>query len=291
MIRIIPNAENSAAAMTFNASAAGVVVYLDNWAVCDLAEGDSNRRRRFTETLRTGRVDLLFSVTNVAELSGPQGRSADAARAFLDDVGPHWFPCELNPVEVSQRELKGTHSTCSCVCTDLVKSYLANQLRPTDASKITIVSGDYLKLGAVIEWVAPQRDSNLKGSQALDESLRNRIGAFAEEYRRDPAWLDHNWPVFYPYKPQAPATFTYHNLMRNLIREAKTFPLKKGDGLDLCHAAVGSSYANFATLDQHWKRRIEDLPKPNGLARIYDRPLLDDMIEHIELAVQAIQQQ
>ena len=28
--------------------------------------------------------NLLFSVTNAAELSGPQGRSAEAVRAFLD---------------------------------------------------------------------------------------------------------------------------------------------------------------------------------------------------------------
>src|SRR5216683_2407797 len=98
---------------TLNASVSGPVVYLDNWAVGDLAEGDPSRRKRFITALHSG-MELLFSVTNAAELSGPRGKSADAVRAFLDEIGPRWFPVELDQTEVVKRELKGAGSNDSC---------------------------------------------------------------------------------------------------------------------------------------------------------------------------------
>jgi hypothetical protein len=58
-----------------------------------------------------------------------------------------------------------------------------------------------------------------------------------------------------------------------------------GDGADFCHAIMGPAFANFATLDRHWKRRILALPKPNGLARIYYARELDQLTEDIEAAI------
>jgi hypothetical protein len=74
-----------------NVNVSGPVVYLDNWAFIELAKKDPSRRRRFIDAVHSG-VDLLFSVTNAAGLSGPQGRSAEAVKAFLDEIGPRWFP-------------------------------------------------------------------------------------------------------------------------------------------------------------------------------------------------------
>jgi len=42
-----------------NASLSSVVVYLDNWAVGNLAEQDSSRRTRFARAIQSG-ADLLF---------------------------------------------------------------------------------------------------------------------------------------------------------------------------------------------------------------------------------------
>ena len=54
--------------MTLNASVSGPVVYLDNWAIYDLAEGDSTRRKRFIVVRRaqncyTGRHPTMCPVT------------------------------------------------------------------------------------------------------------------------------------------------------------------------------------------------------------------------------------
>lgn len=69
--------------------------------------------------------------------------------------------------------------------------------------------------------------------------------------------------------------------MRTLIVEAKGHPLKPGDALDFSHAVMASAFASVATLDKHWKRRVEGLPKPNGLARVYYEPELDQMVTDI----------
>jgi hypothetical protein len=85
-----------------------------------------------------------------------------------------------------------------------------------------------------------------------------------------------------PFKPSKPATFTYVNLVRNLILQARSHHLKKGDGADFCHAVMAASFKSVATLDRHWKRRIAELPTPNRPARIYYEPELDQMVEDIE---------
>lgn len=95
-------------AFQLQASLTGSAIYLDNFAIMDIAEGDPTRRRKFIEVLESGRAELLFSASNVADLSGPQGASLKATQTLLDAIGPHWFPVELDPMIVIKREEKGS---------------------------------------------------------------------------------------------------------------------------------------------------------------------------------------
>jgi hypothetical protein len=61
--------------------------------------------------------------------------------------------------------------------------------------------------------------------------------------------------------------------------------LKDNDGLDFCHAVLAAAYGSLATLDRHWKRRVEQLPKPNNVARMYYRPEVDDLVAVLESLV------
>jgi hypothetical protein len=74
-------------------------------------------------------------------------------------------------------------------------------------------------------------------------------------------------------------------MVRQLILDAKGFRLKKGDGIDFCHAVVGISFTRFATLDKHWKRRVGCLPKPNGIAQVYYAAEIDQFLSEIEHAL------
>ncbi len=267
--------------LTFNATVSGLAVYLDNWAVIDLAKGDPSRRRRFVDALHSG-ADLLFSVTNAAELAGPQGRSAHAARTFLDELGPHWFPVELNTFEVLKREWAGSAPDACCVSSDFMRSYFRDRTKgyTPGSGKIISLSDDFFRLGAVLDWVGPQRESILKTSKEFDAVLKTEICVKRLEYERNPSMLEKG--AAQAFNPSRRATFACVNLVRTLIVEAKGHPLKPGDALDFSHAVMASAFATVATLDKHWKRRVEGLPKPNGLARIYYQPELDQMVTDIE---------
>jgi hypothetical protein len=50
---------------------------------------------------------------------------------------------------------------------------------------------------------------------------------------------------------------------------------------------LAASYSRFATLDKHWKRRIELLPTPNSLASVYYEPELERFVADVERGVAA----
>ena len=52
--------------------------------------------------------------------------------------------------------------------------------------------------------------------------------------------------------------------------------------MDFCHTVIASAFSSVAALDKHWKRRIEKLPKPNKLAKIYYVGELESMVMDIE---------
>src|SRR5437588_2960947 len=94
------------------ASGAGLLVFLDLFAIKDLAKGDPNRRRRFISTLDRG-VEVMFSVSNAAELSGPQDSSFSRIRSFLDEIGNHWLPVEFDP-HISIEHERQSHDPIAC---------------------------------------------------------------------------------------------------------------------------------------------------------------------------------
>jgi len=75
------------------------------------------------------------------------------------------------------------------------------------------------------------------------------------------------------------------NLTRRLIEEAKAFHLKKGDGCDFYHVVMGVAFGSFAVVDKHWKRRLQYLPTPNGVAKVYSGSELDRFVADLEEAV------
>jgi hypothetical protein len=112
--------------------------------------------------------------------------------------------------------------------------------------------------------------------------LRDDIMAHWAEYRKNPGWLDAKLPEL-PFTVDRPGTYVYGNLLRLLVREAKGRTIMPNDGIDFGQAVIGTAYASIATLDKHWKRRVETiLPKPNKLAHIYYQPELDKMVRDIE---------
>jgi hypothetical protein len=250
----------------------GLPVYLDNWAIINLAKHEPSRRRRFIDAVHAG-AELLFSFANVVQLTGPKERSFDLVKRFLDDLGPHWVPIGLTPFTVM--EPNGLTSAETCVSPDLIEAYYRNRIA-CSSGKIISLDADFFCLGSVLDWVA-NSDVLPKRSAEFDELLRT-VRDRREAYKRNPFLAQ-------SFDPSKAASFAWFNLTKILIVESKSHQVKKGDGIDFCHAVMGSAFAKFATLDTTWKRRVEALPKPNRLARIYDPSQLDQMVTDIELAL------
>jgi hypothetical protein len=269
-----------------NASLSSVVVYLDNWAIGKLAEEDSSRRARFISATHSG-ADLLLSAANVAELSGPKGRSADFVRSFLDELGPRWYPVELNTIEIVGREQNGVQPPGAvCVSRDLLMDYMRFKVREytPGSGKVIPFSSDLFCLGGALDWTGPQRDSIVKGSAELDAALRDRISRHIQKFRKEATHLDNYLPPL-PFCASQPASFLYRHLLRMLIREGAN--VNEHDGLDFSHAIMGAAFANFAALDGRWKHLVETAPKPHTLASVYCASELDNLVTDLERAVLA----
>lgn len=260
-------------------SVSGAVVYLDNWAFIELAKKDPVRRQRFLDAVHAG-VDLLFSVTNAAELSGPRGHSRHALKAFLNEIGPRWFPARLDATEVVKLEAMGRNSVEACIDETFFKSYAADQMRAfaSISGNVVPVSDRLFWLGAIVDRVGLQRESIAITSSEFDKVIKDKMSAIWTRSKSDPVFLNHKFPSV-PFNPSKRAGFVYHNLLRVMAIEAHS--LKKGDGLDFCHAVIASAFSSFAALDTQWKRRLASLP-PNPLARIYSPRELDQMVTDME---------
>jgi hypothetical protein len=272
--------------VTVRATVRRVGVYLDNHSIISLARGDRDRRERFIGSLHRG-ADLLFSPTNAAEIIGPQYQSSqDAIRAFLDAIGPNWFPIEGTDVmAVVEREAAGADRSSACMSTLFMNYFFAGRnIQLYGEQRLDLVEPDFFRLGFVLDWLGPQRSQIRQTLSDFDEVLSAKLAQLRAAYDRNRSGFDALLPE--PrYDESHPATFVWNGLLRRLVIESKAYRYKKGDGADLCHSIVSSAFATFATLDKQWKRRVTSLPRPNRLARIYYEPELDQLVADLEAAL------
>ncbi len=259
----------------------GYGIYLDNDSLIDLATGDASRQKRFVDVLQAN-ATLLFSWTNAIEVAGPQGASAEAVHAFLDSIGPHWVPLQLNPWEVMKREQAGLAAE-AVVSTTFMEAYF--QRRAYDMAQAGVVldlgAKAFFQLGSVVDWVREHRDKIRADAERIDDELRAVLEKRRADYEKNPALLDEFLPPC-QFDERFPATFVLVHLQRLLIKEARGNHFKRHDGLDLCHATIAAAYGSVITLDKHWKRRVEALPASHQLARTYYRFEIDQLVATME---------
>ncbi len=258
-------------------------VYLDTDSLIELAKDSSQRRKRFLAAIKRRGI-LMFSQTSAAEIGGPKGRSASAVRSFLDGIGNRWMPIELNPFAVVRKEQRGDVVTAA-ISQTLMEAFVQQRLselgrehRVVDTSAETFFS-----LGSFVDWLEDRNDIVLEAGE-MDDSLRRNVEKARAIYEQDSAELDRYFPAI-PFDTRHPATFALNGLFRLLVIEFRGYKRKKNDGLDFCHAVMAAAYSNLAALDKHWKRRVELLPKPNGLARIFYRPEVEELVSCLEKLV------
>jgi hypothetical protein len=269
--------------LLFDVAVQGPAIYLDNFALIELSKDRPiNRRGRFLAALEACRGSLLFSGTNAVEGSLSMGISSSRLRAFLNQFGPRWAFIESNPFKVMEREANGADHT-PCLSIDRMHAFFQDRKSEvaTTGGLIDLSATAFFQLGAVLDWLKPQRAILMSRAVELDEAVVKLVRKTRLEYDADPRSLDLRFPSI-PFDGLRPTTFVWTHLIRNLVKNAKSHPLKEGDGRDLCHAAVGAAYGSAVALDKHWKKRIQELPLPNKLARVYYAPELDMLVDDLE---------
>lgn len=266
-------------ALNLSASVGGTAVYLDNFAISSLATGDATVRRRFVAAINSG-ADLMFSIAHAIELP-----NSVTVKAFLDELGDRWYPIEMVIQKVLDREDAGQPADRCCFDEDLLKAYFANSTCDyvPGSQKVIDLSAGAFRLGTFIDWLEPQRQEYVALCRALDDVLNDGICRLRAKSKQKPVWLDTVFPQF-PSNPARRVRFAYVNLFRALILD-RGYQLKKGDGVDFHHAVLASALASYATLDKEWKRRVENLPKPNKVPQIFYEPEIPEMITAIEAQV------
>lgn len=166
-------------------SVRGIAVYLDTFAIKSLAKGDASLRQRFIAALCDG-ADLLFSIANALEISGAQGASSQAVRALLDELGPNWYPIEMVPQMVMQREAAGLPPSKCCVADELLRAFFRNRTCEDlpGSGRVIDLSEGFFRLGAFVDWLAPRRDEHLRQCRELDRVLIDKIPFSARSIKR-----------------------------------------------------------------------------------------------------------
>ena len=157
---------------TFESSVRGVAIYLDTFAIKSLARGDASLRRRFVAALDNG-ADLLFSITNGVEISGFQGSSSQTIKAFLDELGPNWYPVKMSPHEVMKCEAEGLPPSKCVLADNLLRAFFTNRTSKhvPDSGMVIDLSESFFKLGAFVDWLAPQREYFLSQCRTFGDFL------------------------------------------------------------------------------------------------------------------------
>jgi hypothetical protein len=226
----------------------------------------------------------------MAELSALQGNSLHAVRAFMAEIGNDWFPAELNAFEIIAREKAGLGHQ-SFMSERFLKDYFTFRVQQAGelSPYVSAIPGEEaFSLEGTLDWVTPQRDSILKGKADMDAVLQKQVLESRRRYDADPSWLDRAYPVR-PFDGNFRAHFVTGRLLRRLTEEIKQRPLKPGDGLDFCHAVVAAGFCSGATLDKHWKRRVDLIAGPHQLAPVYTSNQLEEFVVQTERAVESIQ--
>jgi len=260
----------------------GLSGYLSPDAIIELAHpGRAGVRGRFTKALVGSRGSLLISLTDCARLGAVADERRTSIRALLNGIGVNWAFLQPDPDVAFEREKDGRTGD-GCLSHDLLEAFaLARRCvawsGPGDGQTTSLV--DWLSLDAVIDWIAANH-TLLTEHEAIDQSVSDTYAQFQATHRSGPAHFERVAKLAYDCR--WPATFALSHLTRQLILEDGTRPLTREEARGLRHAGMTAAYGSFAVLDASWKARVESLPQPNELARLYLVDELDRLVADLE---------
>ena len=105
----------------------GVAVYLDNWAIIELANGDPKRRERFVNALKSC-GSLMFSFTNSIELGEAEHEPANARALVPGRNRGALDPNRAKSVDGDGPRDRGQTNPTPCISTLFIETFTKDRM-------------------------------------------------------------------------------------------------------------------------------------------------------------------
>lgn len=222
------------------------VVYLDHWALSELA-ADKSLSARFATALEARGGTLALSWANLSEFSKVTSEEQPTStETFIDSNLPRLFFLESDPFKVWEREdslLAGGPRVAPHGDADLFREFA--KLKPQDLKPFT-------SLGLFSQMRGQLRDT----FERLKGIFVERVEVLRAEYATD---LEFQAAVDRP-----PTGASIQSGLRFMVREVlrpwivdKQRRVEPNDALDFYHVVVPAAYCEFVLVDKDWRTIVE----------------------------------
>ena len=222
-------------------------IYFDHWALRDISE-DATLRRRFTKALVSRGGTLMLSWLNLVEFTKVTDASqAHAAEALVEDLLPNVFFFEVNPFTVIEAEdalLAGADPFPPHADTQFLSAFTAlrpDSLRPFTAKNLFTIpqeSGLHPRMDALADTVVERVDA-LRTVLLSDAEFESQVRRLPKGH---------------------PIQHGTRYVLRELVRPAlvdQSIKFSRNHSIDLIHSVVPLAYCDIVLLDKHWKAQAE----------------------------------
>jgi hypothetical protein len=244
-------------------------LYVDSDSLFDIAQTPTRKAR--LQAAFEQRGTLMLSWANVLEISVRTGRAAEQVKELLACVGRHWFPIELNPFRVSEREHQ--HSAEHPA---LSKTFLRSfVLEGLSDDGIVAFGDEFFSVGRIVEYMAT--DNSVRGDlETFKTTMLREFERLRQHYRTRPPGPSAAWD------PRRPTTCVLAEAYRVVADQARSHAWTANDSLDFMHAVMGLSTSQIVLLDGQWKARAALMDLGPTRPIVMYRAELDDALALLE---------
>ncbi|MBT3375640.1 MAG: hypothetical protein HN976_31665 [Lentisphaerae bacterium] len=251
------------------------VVYLDHWALNDIALDDT-LRKRFVSVMTAKAGTLRISITSMVEMIA-QGDKSQVA-AILDTVGAvdvgilNGDVCEVIRREnmLIENPSLGLDPTSDL---ELIEDFLRAHEYPSQVSVAELLRTPLLASGG-----------RKKGQP---EPYLDRLNSLAAAARSDPAKLKMATSGWQSIKAKgrqySAATRELAQLALYFIVKNKGMKMDRGEWGDVFHVIVPVAYCDAVLLDGRWKSFVDQTGlRPPEVAAVFDKSGMAEFFEYLE---------
>jgi hypothetical protein len=227
------------------------LVYLDHWAIRRFSQSPEIAQRLLR--VLTDRGHLAISVALMYEIGRQDaGASVNDITALLSRVGERFWLLDVQALRV-ERRMRDCGLSLDEASLDVEEAM--------GCATVTQFESGWLTADQVLVRFRHDRE----GARKWDELLAPLKAGIREmiEKARHHAW---HGPISVDASGGAAST-----CLGELVRAAIDAPKKPvdNDSVDIFHAAVPLAVCDFVLLDDGWKQRAEDIPKPPRRAEVF----------------------